>query len=118
MIRGQRRADLEPVEQRARVARVLGEHDRHRAQRLDRVGQAMELAQHAYSDALEEHAQLVGLLDGYVAKARASGVAELPDLAESERAARALLERRPCPMVVARQLVATYQTWLAKEITG
>ena len=87
-------------------------------QRLDRVSQALELAQHAYSDALEEHAQLVGLLDGYVAKARASGVAEQPDLVESERAARALLERRPCPMVVARQLVATYQTWLAKEISA
>lgn len=84
-------------------------------QRLDRVSQAMEVAQHAYSDALEEHAQLVGLLDGYVAKARASGMADHADLAESERAARALLERRPCPMAVARQLVTTYQTWLTKE---
>ncbi|KRC54902.1 MULTISPECIES: hypothetical protein [unclassified Nocardioides] len=82
-------------------------------QRLDRVSQAMEVAQHAYSAALEEHTQLVGLLDGYVTKARASGVAGHPDLAESERAARALLERRPCPMVVARQLVTTYQTWLS-----
>lgn len=84
-------------------------------QRLDRVSQAMEVAQHAYSDALQEHAQLVGLLDGYVAKARASGMADHADLAESERAARALLERRPCPMAVARQLVTTYQTWLTKE---
>ncbi|TWG97373.1 hypothetical protein L615_003600000390 [Nocardioides sp. J9] len=84
-------------------------------QRLDRVAQAMEVAQRAYADALDEHAQLVGLLDGYVAKARANGLADHPDLVESERAARALLDRRPCPMVVARQLVTTYQTWLAKE---
>lgn len=86
-------------------------------ERLDRVAQAMEIAQHAYAAALDEHTQLVGLLDGYVAKARAAGLADNPDLAESERAARALLERRPCPMAVARQLVTTYQTWLTKETT-
>lgn len=86
-------------------------------QRLDRVSQAMEVAQHAYSDALDEHTQLVGLLDGYAAKARAAGLADHPDLVESERAARGLLDRRPCPMAVARQLVTTYQTWLAKEIS-
>ncbi|KRB77179.1 hypothetical protein ASE01_10570 [Nocardioides sp. Root190] len=86
-------------------------------QRLDRVSQAMEVVQHAYSDALEEHTQLVGLLDAYAAKARAARVADRPDLVESERAARGLLERRPCPMAVARQLVTTYQTWLAKEIS-
>ncbi len=84
-------------------------------QRLDRVSQALEVAQHAYAAALEEHAQLVGLLDGYVAKARATGLDTHPDLAESERAARALLERRPCPMAIAQQLVGTYQAWLAKE---
>ncbi|HWJ66134.1 MAG TPA: hypothetical protein VNT31_05630 [Nocardioides sp.] len=84
-------------------------------ERLDRVSQAMEIAQHAYADALEEHTRLVGLLDGYVANARASGLAENPDLVASERSARALLERRPCPMAVARQLVTTYQTWLTKE---
>nr|WP_200954684.1 MULTISPECIES: hypothetical protein [unclassified Nocardioides] len=86
-------------------------------QRLDRVSQAFEVVQHAYSDALDEHTQLVALLDAYVAKARAAGVATHPDLVESERAARALLERRPSPMAVARQLVTTYQTWLTKEST-
>lgn len=84
-------------------------------QRLDRVSQALEVAQHAYAAALEEHVQLVGLLDGYVAKARATGLDTHPDLAESERAARALLERRPCPMAIAQQLVGTYQAWLTKE---
>lgn len=84
-------------------------------QRLDRVSQALELAQHAYAAALDEHVRLVGLLDGYVAKAKAVGLDTHPDLAESERSARALLERRPCPMAIAQQLVMTYQAWLTKE---
>jgi hypothetical protein len=84
-------------------------------QRLDRVSQALELAQHKYADALAEHTELVGLLDAYVAKARAQGVATNSDLVESERQARAVLSRSPAPMTVARQLVATYQTWLQKE---
>ncbi|MEQ6903543.1 hypothetical protein [Nocardioides sp. YIM 152588] len=83
--------------------------------RLDRVSQALELAQHKYADALAEHRQLVDLLDAYVAKARLSGVAGSADLAASERQAREVLGRRPAPMAVARQLVTTYQTWLAKE---
>lgn len=83
--------------------------------KLDRVSQALEIAQHAYADALAEHTQLLDLLDAYVAKARATHVAERPDLQASERQARDLLARRPCPLVVARQLVATYQTWLVKE---
>lgn len=84
-------------------------------QRLDRVSQALEVAQHAYAAALEEHTRLTGLLDGYVAKARVAGLADHPDLVESERAARGLLARRPCPMAIAQQLVTTYQTWLTKE---
>ena len=84
-------------------------------ERLDRVSQAIEVAQRAYAAALDDHAQLVGLLDGYVAKARAAGVAGHPDLAASEQSARALLQRRPTPMAVAQQLVTTYRTWLTKE---
>jgi hypothetical protein len=87
-------------------------------ERLGRVSQALEVAQHAYAAALDEHSRLVGLLDAYVAKARAAGVAEHPDLVESEHAARAVLARQPSPMGVARQLVTTYQTWLAKESTS
>ena len=86
--------------------------------KLDRVSQALELAQHKYSDALAEHHQLVELLGAFVSKARALGVADNPDLVESERAARAVLDRRPAPMAVARQLVTTYQTWLQKETAG
>lgn len=85
--------------------------------KLDRVSQALELAQHKYADALAEHARLVELLDAYVTKARALGVADTPDLSASEQQARAVLGRRPAPMAVARQLVTTYQTWLQKETT-
>lgn len=84
-------------------------------ERLDRVSQALEVAQHAYSDALAQHTGTVQLLDAYVAKARAAGVANDPDLVQSEQQARAVLDRRPCPLAVAQQLVTTYQTWLAKE---
>ncbi len=87
-------------------------------QRLARVSEALTLAQHAYADALDDHVQLVGLLDAYVAKARALGVADRPDLASSEQQAREVLERRPAPMAVCRQLVATYQSWLVQAGDG
>jgi hypothetical protein len=83
--------------------------------KLDRVSQALEFAQHKYADALAEHSDLVALLDAYVAKATAQGVAGNPDLVESEKQARAVLARRPAPISVAQQMVATYQTWLQKE---
>ena len=83
--------------------------------KLDRVSQALEYAQHKYADALADHADLVALLDAYVAKATAQGVAGNADLVESEKQARAVLARRPAPISVAQQLVATYQTWLQKE---
>ena len=81
-------------------------------QRLDRVALALTLAQQKYADALAERTQLLDLLDAYVAKARSLGVAERPDLADSERRAREILAREPAPMAVCRQLVGTYQTWV------
>lgn len=84
-------------------------------QRLDRVSQAVEVAQHAYAAALADHTRLVDLLDASVVQARALGVAAHDDLARSEQAARAVLDRRPCPLGIAEQLVTTYRTWLAKE---
>lgn len=84
-------------------------------QRLERVSEALNLAQHKYADALAEHTELVDRLDAYVAKARALGVADRTDLVDSERQAREVLGRRPAPMTVCRQLVATYQTWLAQS---
>ncbi|GAB2765757.1 hypothetical protein GCM10027020_17880 [Nocardioides salsibiostraticola] len=83
-------------------------------QRLERVSEALTFAQHKYADALAEHTDLVALLEAYVAKARALGVVDRTDLAESERQAREVLDRRPAPMAVARQLVTTYQSWLSQ----
>ncbi len=82
--------------------------------RLDRVSQAMTLAQDRYSAALDERTELVALLDGYVAKARALGVSDDTDLVASEGQARDVLDREPTPLAVARQLVTTYQTWLGQ----
>ena len=85
--------------------------------RLERVAEALTLAEHEYAGALAEHTQLVDLLDAYVAKARALGVVDRADVADSERRAREVLAREPAPMAVCRQLVSTYQTWVdhAKE---
>ncbi|KQW53635.1 hypothetical protein ASC77_05040 [Nocardioides sp. Root1257] len=80
--------------------------------RLDRVSQALTLAQQKYADALAERTQLLDLLEAYVAKAGALGIADRPDLADSERRAREVLAREPAPMAVCRQLVSTYQTWV------
>lgn len=86
--------------------------------RLDRVDLAIAHAQQAYAAALAEHTELVALLDGYVARARATGAAAHPDVVAAERQAREVLGRRPAPMVLARQLVATYLTWVdAQETT-
>lgn len=87
-------------------------------ERLGRVGQAMTMAHDAYTKALAEHTDLVGLLDGYVAKARALGVERRDDLAASESRAREVLARTPAPLVVCRQLVTTYQTWLIQLTTS
>ncbi|WP_148615674.1 hypothetical protein [Nocardioides rubriscoriae] len=80
--------------------------------RLGRVTQAFDVVRTAYAAALTEHTDLRALLDGYVAKARATGVADQPDVAAAERQARDVLDRRPAPMALARQLVTTYQTWV------
>ena len=86
--------------------------------RLDRVDLAIAHAQRAYATALAEHTDLVALLDAHVARARATGVADRPDVATAERQARDVLARRPVPMSLASQLVATYQTWVdAQETT-
>ena len=87
-------------------------------QRLHRVSEALTLAQRSYADALAERTQLADLLDAYVVKATALGVADRPDLRDSERQAREVLGRAPAPMAVCRQLVGTYQAWLAQLSSG
>lgn len=86
--------------------------------RLDRVGQALEHAQERYAAALAEHEELTELLGAMVAKARALGLADRPDLAESERQAREVLARRPAPIAVCRQLVETYRSWLDQLVAS
>ena len=85
-------------------------------ERLDRVAQAMTLAQEKYAAALAEHTELVDLLDAYVAKARSLGPGR-PHRPRRERAAGARGAGPPpgARSSVCRQLVTTYQTWLTKE---
>jgi hypothetical protein len=80
--------------------------------RLDQVSRAMTIAQTAYTKALEDHKELDSRLEAYRAKASATGVAEIPDVAQAYQLARNALDDRPSRMVLARQLVSVYQTYL------
>jgi hypothetical protein len=80
--------------------------------RLDQVSRAMTIAQTAYTKALEDHEELGSRLEAYRAKALATGVAELSDVAQAYQLARNVLDERPSRMVLARQLVTVYQTYL------
>jgi hypothetical protein len=79
--------------------------------RLERVSRAIGFAEQEYTEALQEHEDLLALLDALVVKAGALGVAGHEDVRAAERQARAVLGREPCPMPLARQLVTTYQSW-------
>ena len=80
--------------------------------RLDQVSRAMTIAQTAYAKALEDHEELGSRLEAYRAKAMATGAAELPDVAQAYQLARNALDERPSRMVLAKQLVTVYQTYL------
>ncbi len=80
--------------------------------RLDRVDQAMDLAHERYATALAQHQGLLDLLHDYVMKADELGVGDAEELTAAEAQARAVLARRPAPIAVCQQLVATYRTWL------
>ena len=80
--------------------------------RLDQVGRAMSHAQDAYRQAIAEHDELGGRLDAYRSKAVALKVAEVSDVVQAYTMAREALDRRPCRMVLARQLVDLYQTYV------
>ncbi|HWJ53576.1 MAG TPA: hypothetical protein VNT24_09420 [Propionibacteriaceae bacterium] len=83
--------------------------------RLDQVARAMAVAEKAYADTIGEHRELGDRLEAYRAKAAALGVAEMPDIARAYSMAREALDRRPSRMVLARQLVTLYQTYLQLE---
>jgi hypothetical protein len=80
--------------------------------RLDQVSRAMTVAQTAYAKALHDHSELDSRLEAYRAKAEATGVAEIPDVALAYQLARNALDERPSRMVLAEQLLTVYQTYL------
>ena len=79
--------------------------------RLERVSRAMGFAEAEYREAVDEHDDLLALLEALVVKARGLGVADDADVKLAEQQARAVLSREPSPMPLARQLVTTYQSW-------
>jgi len=80
--------------------------------RLDQVSRAMTSAQTAYAKALHDHEELAARLEAYHAKAVATSMADIPDIAQSYQLARNALDQRPSRMVLASQLVTVYQTYL------
>ena len=80
--------------------------------RLDQVSRAMTIAQTAYAKALHDHSELDSRLEAYRAKAEATGVAEVTDVARAYELARHALDERPSRTALAEQLVAVYQTYL------
>jgi hypothetical protein len=80
--------------------------------RLDQVSRAMTIAQTAYAKALHDHEELAARLEAYHAKALATGMADIPDIARAYELARNALDQRPSRMVLAGQLVTVYQTYL------
>lgn len=79
--------------------------------KLERVSRAIGFAESEYREALDEHDDLLALLEALVVKAQGLGVADDDDVRAAEQQARAVLSREPCPMPLARQLVTTYQSW-------
>lgn len=82
------------------------------ADKLVRVGQALDLAEARYQGALAERQELLDRLEGYAAKAAALGVAEQPDIRAAHDLAAEVLARRPAPLAVATALVTAYAAWI------
>jgi hypothetical protein len=81
--------------------------------KLGRVGQALDYAEKAYTFAVSEPQELLGRLQAYRAKARATGHAEDAELDGIYQRAAAALRAVPADIVVARAGVAEYQAKLA-----
>ena len=79
--------------------------------KLERVSRAMGFAEAEYREAVDEHDDLLALLEALVVKARGLGGGRDADVQLAEQQARAVLSREPSPMPLARQLVTTYQSW-------
>ncbi len=103
--------DVEALDPIPNTAAALGVY----LARLEKVSRALTLAQHAYTGALHDHAELVGRLEAYGTKAQLTGQAERADVAQAYALATRALAARPCRMELARQLVTLYQTYLQLE---
>lgn len=86
-------------------------------QRLGRVGDAMNLAHASYAAALAAHDDLTARLDALTLKASARGVEDQSDLAAAAANARDVLDRRPCPVAVARAVVDAYDAWVTWAVS-
>ncbi|MCW2811595.1 MAG: hypothetical protein JWP61_2053 [Friedmanniella sp.] len=73
--------------------------------RLAQVGRALSVAERAYGDALAEYDGLRLRLEAYAATIAQTGLGSDPGVIGALDAARAALDRRPCPLVLARRLV-------------
>ena len=85
-------------------------------QRLAQVSRAMQVVQDAYSAALTERDAQVALVEALRAKAAALGHGDDPDFVALTDQTQRLLQRRPAPMTVTRQLLPAAQAlldWLA-----
>lgn len=86
--------------------------------RLEQVSRAMTVVQGAYGQALQDHAELAARLAAFRAKATALGVVGGTDLDRGYALATETLQRRPCPMPIAQQLVGLYVSYLAAATTA
>lgn len=80
--------------------------------RLDRVGQAMTMAQEAYAQALAERQRLLVQLDEQRTRAETADLADEQDLVRAHAMALELLNRAPTPMPLARHLVEYHRVCL------
>lgn len=90
-------------------------------ERLDKVSRAMQMIQDAYTQALHELDEVTERYRTLHRHAETHGLADSPILADVDRLAGQVLERRPCPVPLARQLVDAHQTaleWARGEHLG
>ena len=87
------------------------------SERLDKVSRAMQVVQEAYTEALHEHDLLTARAEQLRDRARTLGLTENRDVAGVSAICHDVLSRRPCPMPLARHLIATYEAALEWALT-
>jgi hypothetical protein len=87
-------------------------------EKLHRVGRAMQVVQDAYTQALQQHEDLVDRLAGQRSRAVRLGFGSNADLTALDALATDILTRRPSPVPLATELVEAYEVfvqWLASQ---